>query len=336
MTSSSNCLTGKIVALSGGVGGAKLALGIERNRADDSLLVAVNVADDFEHFGLHISPDIDTVLYTLSSRNDWTRGWGREAETWRFMESLRTLGAPDWFQLGDTDLATHVVRTSRLREGETLSSITSEFAASYGIAARVVPASDDSIRTMLMTDDGAELSFQDYFVKCRAVPRIRGVRLVELESARPSVEFMSALRDGQLAAVIVCPSNPILSIEPILSLKGIRETIVAAGVPVIAVSPLRSGKAFKGPTIQNLLDLGHEPTSLGVARYYSSLLTGFVLDKADQHLVPKIEELGLTAMVTDTVMETPEHCQRLGKEILNCRWPRRSGCNEPAAFERLG
>ena len=269
-----------VVALSGGIGGAKLALGLSRILPAEDLLVIANVGDDFEHFGLHISPDSDTLMYTLAGLDNTTLGWGRQDETWSFMETLAVLGGEDWFRLGDRDLAVHVERTSRLRRGETLSAITADFCRRLGVGPRVLPATDDPVRTRLRTDEGW-LDFQDYFVRLQCRPVVRELTFAGAETARPHPVLLAALRDERLRAVIICPSNPFISVEPILAIPGLREALSACSAPVVAVSPIIGGRAVKGPTAKMMTELGMTPSAAAVAGRYGDLLDGYVMDVVD-------------------------------------------------------
>lgn len=280
-----------VVALSGGVGGAKLALGLSRIVAADSLLVVANVGDDFEHLGLHISPDADTLMYTLAGLDNAKLGWGRQDETWSFMETLSVLGGEDWFRLGDRDLAVHVERTRRLRRGETLSAITAHFCRRLGVGPRVLPATDDRLRTRLRTDEGW-LDFQDYFVRLQCRPVVRELAFEGARDARPHPDFVAALRDERLRAVVICPSNPFISIEPILAVPGMRQALAACTAPVVAVSPIIGGRAVKGPTAKMMRELGMTPSAVAVAKRYGDLLDGYLMDVADSdeaaHLTPRV------------------------------------------------
>jgi LPPG:FO 2-phospho-L-lactate transferase len=304
---------GPVVALSGGIGGAKLALGLGRVLPPGDLTVVANTADDFEHLGLAISPDIDTLLYTLSGLNDAARGWGRRDETWSFMAALGALGGETWFQLGDGDLATHVERTRRLAAGETLSAIVDDFRRRLGIAARVLPMSDDPIRTRLRTDTGW-LDFQEYFVRLRCEPVIREITFAGAEQARPQANFIAALRDPRLRAVVICPSNPLISIEPILAIPGIRAALTACAAPVIAVSPIVGGQALKGPTAKMLAELGQPVSAGAVARRYAEFLDGYVVDPAD---APPAEASRLQTLATQIVMTTLEDREALARAVLD-------------------
>lgn len=302
-----------IIALAGGVGGAKLARGLAAVRAPDDLTVVVNTGDDFEHLGLHISPDIDTVIYTLAGLNDRERGWGLSGESWNFMASVSALGGPDWFNLGDRDLATHVLRTERLRRGETLSEATTALAQGRNLRHAIVPMSDQPVRSMVETDEG-ELSFQDYFVRLRCAPRFRCLRLDGVERAQPSPAFAAALAHSGLRAIVICPSNPILSIGPILAVPGIREALKRSGVPVVAVSPFVGGEAIKGPAAKIMRELGIEPTPAAVADAYGGLLDGLVIDARDEDLQ---RADGLCHLVTDTLMKDDADQIRLADEVCD-------------------
>jgi LPPG:FO 2-phospho-L-lactate transferase len=301
-----------VVALSGGVGGAKLALGLGRVLPAEELLVVCNTADDFEHLGLCISPDIDTVMYTLAGLANPELGWGRGDETWSFMETLDTLGGATWFRLGDRDLAVHIERTRRLRAGESLSAITADLCARLGVAPRVVPMSDDPVRTRLRTEEGW-IDFQDYFVRQRCEPAVHEVVFHGAAAARMQPDFLAALTDPQLKAVVICPSNPFISIEPILAVPGVREALADCVAPVVAVSPLIGGRAIKGPTAKMMAELGTPPSAGGVARRYDDLIDGYVCDFADMDQVA-----GISARVTlgQTMMTTLADREALARTVL--------------------
>src|SRR5579863_628107 len=270
----------RVVALSGGIGGAKLALGLYRILPPDSLLVVANTGDDFEHLGLSVSPDLDTLLYVLAGLDNPETGWGRRGESWTFMAALEALGGETWFKLGDGDLATHVERTRRLRAGESLSAITEDFRRRLGIRARLLPMSDDPVRTRVETDEG-RLDFQRYFVARACAPRVREVRFDGAAAARPQPDLLAALADPGVEAIVVCPSNPLISIDPILAVPGVREALRAAPAPVVAVSPLIGGKAVKGPTAKMMAELGLPVTAAAVAAHYRDILDVYVADEAD-------------------------------------------------------
>jgi LPPG:FO 2-phospho-L-lactate transferase len=302
-----------IIALSGGVGGAKLALGLSRILPPEQLLVVVNTGDDFEHWGLAISPDIDTVVYTLAGLANKDVGWGRADETWSCMETLAAIGGETWFKLGDRDLAVHIERTRRLRLGESLSAVTADLCARLGVGPRVLPMSDDPVRTRLLTDTGW-LDFQEYFVRNRCEPVVRELRFHGAETARPHPDFMAALADPALEAVVICPSNPFISVEPILAVPGVRAALVHCAAPVIAVSPIIAGRAVKGPTAKMMTELGLDPTAGTVAQRYSDLLDGYVIDHADM-----AEVVSIDARVTlaQTLMTTIEDREALAKTVLD-------------------
>lgn len=317
-----------ILALAGGVGGAKLASGLARCLAPDRLTVAVNTGDDFEHLGLKICPDLDTVTYWLSGRNDPIRGWGIADESWNFMASLKELGGPTWFRLGDRDLAMHVERTRGLNAGETLSAVTSHLCRKLGVEHGIVPMSDDPVRTFVTTSHG-RLAFQDYFVRHQAEPAIVSVEYEGASCAAPSVTFARVLGSEELNAVVICPSNPILSVQPILAVGRMRDALVARKVPRVVVSPIVGSRALKGPAARNLADLGIESSALGVARYYGGLIDGIVIDEQDRDLASAIEALGTAVMVTNTVMTDLASRVRLAEATLQFAYElgptRRSG-----------
>jgi LPPG:FO 2-phospho-L-lactate transferase len=300
-----------VLALSGGIGGAKLALGLSRVMAPSDLVVVANTGDDFEHLGLSISPDLDTLMYTLAGLDDPQRGWGRRDETWTFMAALERLGGETWFQLGDGDLATHIERTRRLR-GESLSVITADLFRRLGIAVRVLPMSDDVVRTRLRTSEGW-LDFQDYFVRRRCAPVVQEVTYDGTATARPHPDVLAALRDPRLRAVVICPSNPHLSIEPILAVPGLREAIAHCNAPVVAVSPIIGGRAIKGPTAKMMAELSLPVSAAAVARRYEGLLDGYVIDPEDRHAA---DGLGIPVTVAHTLMVTLEDRERLAREVL--------------------
>jgi LPPG:FO 2-phospho-L-lactate transferase len=301
-----------VVALSGGVGGAKLALGLYRILPPDALTVIANTGDDFEHLGLAISPDLDTLLYTLSDQANPELGWGRRGETWTFMAALEKLGGESWFRLGDGDLATHVERTRRLAAGETLSAIIDDFRRRLGIAARLLPMSDDTVRTRLDTDRG-RLDFQDYFVRLRCEPAVQRLTFAGSETARPHPDFLTAIADPHLRAVIVCPSNPFISIDPILSVPGIRDALRACRAPVVAVSPIIGGKAVKGPTAKMMEELGLPVDAASVARHYRDFLDLYVADEADRDAVAGLD---LPVTPAPTLMTTIEDRETLARIVL--------------------
>jgi len=305
--------SGKILALAGGVGGAKLALGLAGVLPSEALTVAVNTADDFEHLGLAISPDLDTVMYTLAGLANPETGWGRCDESWTVMEALGALGGETWFRLGDKDLATHIERTRRLRAGERLSAITRDLAARLGVKCAMVPMSDDSVRTVVMTTTG-ELAFQDWFVRLRCEPIVRSLAFAGVKSARPHPALLDL---GSLRGLIVCPSNPFVSVGPIVALPGVRAALEGARIPRIAVTPIVGGQAIKGPAAKMLAELGHDVSALGVAQYYKGLIDGFMLDAQDAALRAEIEALGMRVRVADTMMRNDQDKLRLARVALD-------------------
>ncbi|MGO1499911.1 MAG: 2-phospho-L-lactate transferase [Marinobacter sp.] len=302
----------RIIALSGGVGGAKLADGLMQADSDIDLTLVINTGDDFRHLGVHISPDIDTALYTLSGLANPETGWGRRDETWSFMQTLEQLGGDTWFRLGDADLAMHVTRTQRLAAGDSLSTITSGLAQSLGIPVQILPMSDNDVRTYVHTDCG-ELEFQHYFVREQCQPRVNRIEFRGATNAKPSPEVCAALKAPNLGAIILCPSNPYLSMAPILAIPGMREQLRAAAVPIIAVSPLVGGEAVKGPTTKIMAELGLPVSALEIVKHYAGLIDGFVLDHRDTHLKDQID---IPVLVTNTLMQTREDRVRVAEETL--------------------
>jgi LPPG:FO 2-phospho-L-lactate transferase len=276
-----------VLALSGGVGGAKLALGLARILSPGALTVVANTGDDFEHLGLHISPDIDTLIYTLAGVANTQTGWGRHDETWSFMAALDELGGETWFKLGDRDLAVHVERTRRLKSGEKLSAVTASIAGSFGIASRILPMSDDRVRTQVLTRSGV-LDFQRYFVEARCAPEVTGFLFEGAASARPHPDILAALRNPRLRAVVICPSNPYISIDPILAMPELRAALAESAAPVIAVSPIIGQQAVKGPTAKMMAELGRTVDVLTVAEHYRGLIDGFIVDTVDERTASRL------------------------------------------------
>ncbi|MFG1426243.1 2-phospho-L-lactate transferase [Roseixanthobacter glucoisosaccharinicivorans] len=303
--------SGSIVALCGGVGGAKLALGLEREFGARVSLV-VNTGDDFEHLGLAISPDLDSVLYKLSGLSDEVRGWGRADESWNFMAALGEMGAETWFQLGDRDLALHVERTRRLRGGESLTQVTLSLCARLGIAARLLPMSDAPVRTLVHTDEGT-LPFQRYFVERRCAPAVTGFTFEGAGVAQPTSEVLAALAAPDLRAVVICPSNPYLSIDPILAIPGLRAALAAVRAPVVAVSPIIGGQAIKGPTAKIMAELKVPATSAAIAAHYDTLIDGLVIDTADGDERARIST---PVAAVPTLMKTADDSARLARDVL--------------------
>lgn len=302
----------RIVALTGGVGGAKLCLGLQRVLPPGSLRIIVNTGDDFDHLGLRICPDVDTTLYTLGGLANPELGWGRQGETWTFMRTLATLGGETWFQLGDGDLALHIERTRRLEAGDTLTDFTADVAVRFGIDARVLPMSDDPVRTVVNTP-GGEIGFQEYFVRNRCAPVVTGLRFDGSGTARLPAAVTQALREEGLRAILIAPSNPYLSVDPILALPGMRAALRAAAVPVIAVTPIIGDAAVKGPTAKIMQELGITPSPLAVIEHYRGLIDGFVLDSRDAHLSARID---IPVKICDTLMLTLEDRRRVASSAL--------------------
>lgn len=305
-----------ILALAGGVGGAKLAAGLARVLPPGKLTVVVNTGDDFEHLGLHISPDLDTVMYNLADRHNPETGWGLAGESWRFMEAMAELGGETWFRLGDRDLATHVLRTQRLRAGCRLSEVTASLCASMGITQTVAPMSDDPVRTVVHTVEHGRLAFQDYFVRLRCEPTVSRVEFDGAKSASASRTLSEALADEALRAVVICPSNPYLSIAPILSIPGVFEGLASSRVRRIAVSPIVGGAAIKGPAAKLMREMGGEASATAVARHYGGLIDTFVVDARDEDAVSAVSELGIGCRVMGTIMRSKADEDRLAREIL--------------------
>jgi LPPG:FO 2-phospho-L-lactate transferase len=309
----------RFLALSGGVGGAKLVLGLSEQLSPDALTVVANTGDDFVHLGLNICPDLDTVLYTLAGWNNKELGWGQENETWNFLDALSRLDGENWFNLGDRDMATHVVRTGLLNSGESLSDVVDHLCKKMGISHPVIPMTDDVVSTLVHGQGGQVLSFQHYFVRDRCAPEVTGFEFSGIENATPSPGFQSALTE-HLTAIIVCPSNPFVSVDPILQLPGVVARIKDKGIPVVVVSNIVSGMAIKGPAAKMMSELGMPQTALGVAKHYvekyGELFTGFVLDEKDASLEAEIAALGLSTIVTNTVMLTLEDKIELAARVL--------------------
>ena len=301
-----------IIALSGGVGGAKLALGLSRVMPPEKLIVVVNTGDDFEHLGLSISPDIDTVAYTLAGVANREVGWGRHDDTWSFMETMEALGGETWFRLGDRDVALHVERTRRLSAGESLSSVTADFCRRLGIRSRVVPMSDDPVRTRLRTGEGW-LDFQEYFVRRRCEPVVHELLFQGAGAARAHPACLAALTDPSLQAIVICPSNPFISVEPILAIPGVRQAMIDSPAPIIAVSPIIAGQAVKGPTAKMMKELGLDPSAGTVAHRYHDLLDGYVIDHADMSEVVSIDA---RVTLAQTMMRTLEDREALARTVL--------------------
>ncbi|MEN6436775.1 MAG: 2-phospho-L-lactate transferase [Anaerolineaceae bacterium] len=303
----------KITALAGGVGGAKLADGLARCLSVGELTVIVNIGDDFDYFGLHICPDLDTVCYTLAGLSNPDTGWGRSNESWVVLDNISRLGGPAWFHLGDQDIATHLERTRRLKAGESLTQIVKGFCSAWGIGTNVLPMSDQDVRTIVKTKSLGELEFQDYFVRNHCEPKVTGFRFKGIETAAPAPGVIDAIRQADY--IIICPSNPWVSIAPILSVPGIRQEITKK--TVVAVSPIIGGQAVKGPAAKMFRELGLEASAMAVAEQYRDFLKGFVLDTMDTSNIETIKQWGIIPLVSDTLMKTIEDRQRLASEILS-------------------
>ncbi|HSG89502.1 MAG TPA: 2-phospho-L-lactate transferase [Pseudomonadales bacterium] len=305
----------RIVALTGGVGGAKLGLGLAQLLDADALRFVVNTGDDFDHLGLRICPDLDTLLYTLSDEANPETGWGRRGESWQFMDALRQLGGESWFNLGDRDLATHVTRTRLLAEGHTLTAATAELGARLGVRHAMLPMSDDPVATVVQTPDG-DLAFQHYFVRDRCEPAVTGFRFDGIEAARPSDAVVAALSDPELTGIVLCPSNPFVSIDPILSVPGLRALLTAATCPIVAVSPIVGGMAIKGPTAKMMDELGVPRTQTAVAQHYADFLDGLLLDETDADARHAVAALGPATDVAQSVMLTFDDRVALAERVL--------------------
>ena len=308
-------MAGTILALAGGVGGAKLARGLADVLDPGRLRVAVNTGDDFEHMGLPISPDLDTVMYTLAGCANPETGWGVADETWSFMEAVGDLGGETWFRLGDRDLATHVMRRRMLDDGRTLSEATDALAGALGIRHRIVPMSNEPVRTVVETDEGT-LPFQDYFVRRKCEPRVSAFRFEGIEAALPSPGFVAALSAPDLEAVVICPSNPYVSVAPIVGIPAVAEFIDARQAPIVAVSPIVGGRAIKGPAAKMMVELGAETSALGIARHYGARIDGIVIDEVDAALASDIEALGVAVRVAQTIMRSEDDSRMLAEETL--------------------
>lgn len=302
----------KILALAGGVGGAKLADGLAKG-VEAELTVIVNTGDDFTHHGLHISPDVDTVMYTLSGLANAETGWGLAGDTFQNFNMLAKYGQAPWFRIGDLDIATHVLRTDLLAQGKSLSEVTAILARELGIRAAILPMTDDRVRTMIETPEGV-LPFQEYFVKQRWQPVAKAIRFDGIETAAPAPGALDAIARADL--IVFCPSNPYLSLDPILKLRGMREALRNTRAKIVAVSPIVGGEAIKGPAAKIMRELGVEPTPVAVARHYADLLDTFVLDAQDAAHEPDIAALGMKTLVTDTIMRSVEDRVRLARKVF--------------------
>ena len=303
----------KIVAFAGGVGGAKLVDGLAQCLHPNELTTIVNTGDDFDHWGLRVCPDLDTVCYTLAGLANPETGWGRVDETWQVFDNISQLGGPDWFRIGDKDLATHIERSSRLKNGQALSEIVKNFCSSWNINTTVIPMTDQDVSTIVDTVEKGELAFQEYFVHQHCEPTVKGFRFNGLENARPVKEAISAIENAD--AIIFCPSNPWVSIDPILEIPGIRPVLKRK--KIFAVSPIIGGKTVKGPAAKMFLELGLEPSSFEVAKHYLGTISGFIIDNLDVDLEKDIHTLGMKTLVTNTLMKLRSDRLQLAQDVLN-------------------
>lgn len=305
-----------IVALAGGVGGARLAVGLAAVLPPERLTIVVNTGDDFEHLGLAICPDLDTVMYTLAGVENPATGWGRADETWHFMETLQRLGGESWFKLGDRDLAVHVYRTHALEAGKPLSGITAELTRRMGIRHAIVPMSDEPVRTHVTTDEG-ELAFQDYFVRRKCAPAVTGFRFAGSETALVPPPLRAIFDSGAVEGVVICPSNPFVSVAPMLAVRELRDWLEGREYPVVAVSPIVAGQAVKGPAAKMMRELGFESSAAALARHYGALVDGWVIDRRDASLAPDIRAYGKDVTTTDTLMTDRSRKIALARIVLD-------------------
>jgi LPPG:FO 2-phospho-L-lactate transferase len=302
-----------LLVLTGGTGGAKLIQGLAQEIDASQLTIVCNTADDFVLHGLNISPDLDTIMYTLAGMSDAAKGWGIEGDTFTVLTQLKKLGAETWFQLGDRDLATHIIRTELLREGHVLSEVTKRFALHLGVKATILPMTDDPVETRIVTVEG-EISFQEYFVKHRWQPEVKRVFYAGIDEARPAAEALEAIQNAK--QIIICPSNPITSIGPILAVPGMINAISKSGASVIGVSPIIGDSAISGPAHKLMKAQGWEPSAFGVAEAYQNFLDTIIIDRADEKLVEKIRQLGIRVVATSIRMDSNSDKSRLAREIL--------------------
>jgi LPPG:FO 2-phospho-L-lactate transferase len=306
----------RYTVLSGGVGGAKLVLGFSKLLPDARLAVVANTGDDFMHLGLAISPDLDTLMYTLAGEVNAETGWGRRDETWSFMDALEKLEGHTWFRLGDRDLATHITRTQQLAAGQSLTAVTARLCEHLGVTTRILPMTNDAVRTRIDTDTGS-LDFQHYFVRDRAQPRVSGLTYSGAPTAHPTAGVLKALQDPNVGAIFIAPSNPYLSIDPILAVSLIHDAIRDSTSPVVAVSPIVGNTAIKGPTAKIMAELGLEVSALSIARHYRDLLDGFILDTQDRDMAEAVESLGVEVTICDTIMTSLDDKVRLAQVALD-------------------
>ncbi len=316
----SDFINKKYLALSGGVGGAKLAVGLAHILTPEQLTIVCNTGDDFDHYGLRICPDLDSVMYALAGRNNEQQGWGLTDESWRVLDQLGAVGGETWFRLGDLDIATHLLRSELLRRGESLSEATRKLCEGFGIKHRLVPMSDDAVSTIVETvsedNKNSDLSFQHYFVREQCKPVVRGFYFEGIERATPHPELLQPLINNSIDAVIICPSNPFVSVDPILQLPGVRAALRNTSAPVIAVSPIVGGNAVKGPAAKMLRELNYASSAFSVAEYYRDILDGFVIDHADADHIEAISELGIAVHATASIMKTLDDRAQLAQTVL--------------------
>lgn len=301
------------LVFAGGVGGAKLTEGMARSVGEDALTVVVNTADDFELYGLRISPDLDTVMYTLAGWNNLETGWGLKGDTFQNFDMLKVYGVEPWFHVGDRDLATHLLRTQLLKEGVSLTNVTRMLTKRLGVQSRLLPMTNDTVRTIVDTDDGL-YAFQEYFVKLRWQPEVRSLIYEGAEEAEPAPEVLRAIETAD--TIIIAPSNLYLSIDPILAVPGIKDALLNASAPIIAVTPIIGGEAVKGPAAKLMRELGTESSAVAVAQHYAEFLNGFVLDERDAALKSQVESMGMGVLMTDTIMKDSDDRARLACEVV--------------------
>jgi LPPG:FO 2-phospho-L-lactate transferase len=321
------------LVFAGGVGGAKLSEGMARSVGEDALTVVVNTADDFELYGLRISPDLDTVMYTLAGWNNTEAGWGVKGDTFQNFDMLKVYGVEPWFHVGDRDMATHLLRTQMLKEGVPLTEVTRMLSKRLGVQSRLLPMTNDPVHTIVDTDDGL-YAFQEYFVKLRWQPEVRSLIYEGAEEAEPAPEVLRAIETAD--TIIIAPSNLYLSIDPILAVPGIKDALLNASAPIIAVTPIIGGEAVKGPAAKLMRELGTESSAVAVAQHYAEFLNGFVLDERDAALKPQVEAMGMGVFMTDTIMKDSDDRARLACEVVTfadqLRPEKLGGCklDEPA------
>jgi len=305
-----------IVALSGGIGGAKLATGLAQICNSEELVIIANTGDDFEHFGLKVCPDIDTLIYTLAGVNNSDMSWGRDGETWSFMAAMSELGGDTWFNLGDKDLAQNVLRTTQLHSGKSLSEVSEYLAGQLGVSVQIIPMSDETVSTTIETADGM-IEFQQYFVRDQCKPVVKDIVFRGIEVARPAPKFLDLLNSDDVAAFVICPSNPYLSIDPMLSLPGVRDGLRNNNAPVIAVSPIVCGDSLKGPTAKIMAELGVPCSATQIAEHYKGLIDGLIIDSSDAALSEDISSMSISVKNVNTVMYSQEDRAALARGVLD-------------------